>query len=70
MNQISDEAIVNIINSVTEFMYCNWKYCHMENIEWDDLLELRERITSVAMDMIKENLEIFLTDEYLRSKGL
>lgn len=27
---ISDSAIANIIDSVTEYMYCNWKDCHIK----------------------------------------
>lgn len=63
---ISDNAIVNIINTVTEYMYCNWKDCHMEeNMTWEDLQKVREEIKENAMDMIKGNLDNFLTKEYL-----
>lgn len=62
----TNDTIVNIINTVTEYMYCNWKDCHMEeNMTWEDLQKVREEIKENAMDMIKDNLNNFLTKEYL-----
>lgn len=41
----SDEAIESIIDSVTEYMYCNWGDCHMnEGTTWDELQEIRKEI--------------------------
>ena len=63
---VSNNAIANIINSVTEYMYCNWKDCHIEeNITWEDLQTVREEIKKHAMDMIKTNLSLFFTRERL-----
>lgn len=54
----SDEAIESIIDSVTEYMYCNWGDCHMnEGTTWDELQEVRNEIKTYAMEMIKSNLE-------------
>ena len=54
----SDNAIESIIDSVTEYMYCNWGDCHMnEGTTWDELQEVRKEIKTYAMGMIKSNLE-------------
>lgn len=54
---ISDETLMNIIDSVTEYMYCNWKKCHMaENMTWHDLETVRTDIKNNAMSMIRTNL--------------
>lgn len=55
----SDEAIMNIIDTVTEYMYCNWGDCCMkETITWAELQKVRNEIKDNAMDMIKANLDI------------
>lgn len=54
----SDEAIMNIIDTVTEYMYCNWGDCRMKEITWDELQKVRNEIKDNAMDMIKVNLDI------------
>lgn len=54
----SDEAIMNIIDTVTEYMYCNWGDCCMKEITWDKLQKVRNEIKDNAMDMIKANLDI------------
>jgi hypothetical protein len=54
----SDEAIMNIIDTVTEYMYCNWGDCCMKEITWDELQKVRHEIKDNAMDMIKINLDI------------
>lgn len=54
----SDEAIMNIIDTVTEYMYCNWGDCCMKEITWYELQKVRNEIKDNAMDMIKANLDI------------
>ena len=54
----SDEAIESIIDSVTEYMYCNWGDCHMnEGTTLDELQEIRKEIKENTLEMIKSNLE-------------
>lgn len=56
---INDEAIKNIIDTVTEYMYCNWgDGCMKEDMTWDKLQKVRNEIKDNAMDMIKANLDI------------
>lgn len=56
---ISDEAIMNIIDTVTEYMYCNWGDCCMkEKITWTELQKVRNEIKENAMEMIKINLDM------------
>lgn len=55
-HEISDEAIYSIIDSVTEFMYCNFGDCHINKMTWEELEDARECIKSYAMNMIKSNL--------------
>lgn len=55
---ISDEQIMNIIDTVTEYMYCNWGDCYMKKITWSELQKVRNEIKDNAMDMIKANLDI------------
>lgn len=56
---ISDEQIMNIIDTVTEYMYCNWGDCYMkEDMTWDKLQKIRDEIKDNAMEMIKVNLDI------------
>ena len=57
VSNISDEALCNIIDSVTEFMYCNYGDCHIGKMTWAELEEARACIKEYAMDMIKSNLE-------------
>lgn len=53
----SDETIMNIIDTVTEYMYCNWGDCCMkEKMTWDELKKVRDEIKNNAMEMIKGNL--------------
>lgn len=52
--EISDDDIYNIIDKVTEFMYCNYGDCHMKEMTWDELQEVRDCIKENAMDMIKQ----------------
>ena len=33
----NDEAIMNIIDTVTEYMYCNYGDCCMKKITWVEL---------------------------------
>lgn len=54
----SDEAITNIIDTVTEYMYCNYGDCCMEKITWDELQKVRNEIKENAMEMIKANLDM------------
>ena len=56
---ISDEQIMNIIDTVTEYMYCNYGDCCMkEKITWAELQKVRNEIKENAMEMIKANLDI------------
>ena len=56
---ISDEQIMNIIDTVTEYMYCNWCDCYMkEDMTWDKLQKIRDEIKENAMEMIKVNLDM------------
>ena len=55
---MSDEAIMSIIDTVTEYMFCNYGDCCMEEITWDELQKVRSEIKENAMVMIKENLDI------------
>lgn len=54
----SDETIMNIIDTVTEYMYCNWGDCCMKEITWDELQKVRNEIKENAMKMIKANLDM------------
>lgn len=54
----SDEAIMNIIDTVTEYMYCNCGDCCMKEITWNELQRVRNEIKENAMKMIKANLGI------------
>ena len=48
---------MNIIDTVTEYMYCNWGDCCMkEKMTWDELKKVRDEIKNNAMEMIKGNL--------------
>ena len=56
---ISDEKIMNIIDTVTEYMYCNYGDCCMKDkITWAELQKVRNEIKENAMEMIKANLDI------------
>ena len=56
---ISDEEIMNIIDTVTEYMYCNWDQCCMkEKMTWDKLQKVRDEIKNNTMEMIKINLDM------------
>lgn len=56
-SKISDEEIMSIIDSVTEYMYCNFGDCQMkETITWDQLQNVRQEIKNNALEMIKSNL--------------
>lgn len=54
----SDVAIMNIIDTVTEYMYCNYGDCYMKKITWDKLQKVRNEIKENAMEMIKVNLDM------------
>jgi len=55
----NDETIMNIIDTITEYMYCNWGDCCMdEGITWDKLQKVRNEIKNNAMEMIKANLDM------------
>lgn len=55
----NDEAIMNIIDTVTEYMYCNCDNCCMkEEMTWDELQKVRNEIKENAMEMIKANLDM------------
>lgn len=53
-----DEAIMNIIDTVTEYMYCNYGDCGMKKITWAELQKVRNEIKENAMEMIKANLDM------------
>lgn len=56
---MSDEAIMNIIDTVTEYMCCNYDDCFMkETITWVELQKVRHEIKENAMEMIKINLDM------------
>lgn len=56
---VSDKAIMSIIDTVTEYMYCNYVDCCMKDgITWDELQKVRNEIKSNAMEMIKTNLDL------------
>jgi len=54
----NDEAIMNIIDTVTEYMYCNYGDCCMKEITWAELQKVRNEIKENAMEMIKANLDM------------
>lgn len=54
--RVSDDDIENIIDTVTEYMYCNFEDCHMQEMDWKQLEKVREEIKNNAMNMIKSNL--------------
>lgn len=48
---------MSIIDSVTEYMYCNFDNCQMkETITWNQLQNVRQEIKKNALEMIKSNL--------------
>lgn len=56
-SKISDEEIMSIIDSVTEYMYCNFDDFQMkETITWNQLQNVRQEIKNNALEMIKSNL--------------
>lgn len=62
----SDEVIMSIIDTVTEYMYCNYGDCCMkDSITWDELQKVRNEIKSNAMEMIKTNLDFDLKHIFL-----
>ena len=54
----SDVAIMNIIDTVTEYMYCNYGDCCMKKITWNKLQKVRNEIKENTMEMIKVNLDM------------
>lgn len=54
----SDEAIMNIIDTVTEYMYCNYDDCYMKEMTWAELQKVRNEIKENAIGMIKANLDM------------
>lgn len=62
---VSDESIMNIIDTVTEYMYCNFGNCYMkDNMTWTDLQIVRDEIKNNAMDMIKGNLGLDVKESF------
>lgn len=57
-SRISDNDINTIIDTVTEYMYCNFGDCKMKEMSWDELQIVRQEIKDNAMNMIKSNLNI------------
>ena len=56
---ISDEQIMNIIDTVTEYMFYNRGDCFIkEKITWAELQKVRNEIKENAMEMIKVNLDM------------
>lgn len=55
---MSDEVIMNVIDTVTEYMFCNYGDCCMEKITWDELQRVRNEIKENAMETIKINLDM------------
>ena len=55
---MSDEVIMKVIDTVTEYMFCNYGDCCMEEITWDELQRVRNEIKENAMEMIKINLDM------------
>ena len=56
-SKISDEEIMSNVDSVTEYMYCNFGDCQMkETITWNQLQNVRQEIKKNALEMIKSNL--------------
>lgn len=56
---ISDEQIMNIIDTVTEYMFYNCGDCFIkEKIAWAELQKVRNEIKENAMEMIKVNLDM------------
>ena len=56
---VSDEAIMSIIDTVTEYMYCNFGDCCMkEKITWAELQKVRNEIKENTMGTIKANLDM------------
>lgn len=56
--RISDDDINTIIDTITEYMYCNFGDCKMKEMSWDELQIVRQEIKDNAMNMIKSNLNI------------
>ena len=54
----SDEAIMNIIDTVTEYMYCNYDDCYMKEMTWAELQKVRNEIKENAIGIIKANLDM------------
>lgn len=56
---VSDEVIMSIIDTVTEYMYCNYGACYTkEKVTWAGLQNVRNEIKENAMEMIKANLDM------------
>ena len=55
---MSDEVIMNVIDTVTEYIFCNYGDCCMEKITWDELQRIRNEIKENAMEIIKINLDM------------
>lgn len=56
--EISDDDINTIIDTITEYMYCNFVDCKMKEISWDELQTVRQEIKDNAINMIKSNLNM------------
>lgn len=52
--EIPDEIFEKIIDNVTEFMYCNFWKCHMQQCSWKELEEIRDYIKTEGLDKVKD----------------
>lgn len=57
-NDVSEDVLNSIIDTVTEYMYCNFSECKMQDgMKWSDLEKIRQNIKDNATDMIRNNLK-------------
>ena len=52
--EIPDEIFEKIIDNVTEFMWCNFGDCRMNECSWEELGEIREYIKTQGLDKVKD----------------
>lgn len=52
--EIPDEIFEKIIDNMTEFMYCNFGECHMQQCSGKELEEIREYIKTEGLDKVKD----------------
>ena len=48
------EIFEKIIDNVTEFMWCNFKACHMKKCSWENLREIRNYIKTEGINKVKD----------------